>query len=118
MIISRGIAKDLLYIAEVHLCGIYGLRVKANPVICVECVKWIHGRCAEVKRVILNFSRNFACECEEILDGQWSKENSYVRMFRQCKIIYLGDNVSVSGGCEAASTARTRFELIHVREIW
>ena len=35
------------------------MRVKANSVLHVRCGKWIHGRCARVKRVTLILSRNF-----------------------------------------------------------
>ena len=34
-------------------CGICGKRVTANSVLCVKCMKWIHGRCVKVKRVTL-----------------------------------------------------------------
>ena len=27
------------------------MRVMANSVLCVQCGKWIHGRCAEMKSV-------------------------------------------------------------------
>ena len=37
------------------------MRVKANSVLCLQCGKWIHGRCAGVKRLLPKLSRNFAC---------------------------------------------------------
>ena len=37
----------------------------ANSVLCVQCGKWIHGRCARVKMVTAKCSRNFTCRrCE------------------------------------------------------
>ena len=46
-------------------CGICGLRVKANLVMCVKCGKWIHSRCAAMKMVTSGISRDFACrKCE------------------------------------------------------
>ena len=33
---------DLFYVDP---CGAYNFRVKANSVLCVQCGKWIHGRC-------------------------------------------------------------------------
>ena len=46
---------------KVDPCGVCSLRVKANSVLCLQCGKWIHGRCAAVKRVTQMFSRTFAC---------------------------------------------------------
>ena len=34
----------------VDLCGVCSLRVKANLVLCIQCGKWIHGRCVGVKK--------------------------------------------------------------------
>ena len=46
-------------------CGVCSLRVKVNSAKCLQCGKWIHGICAEVKRVTPTFSRNFAYrKCE------------------------------------------------------
>ena len=51
---------------NVYPCGTCSLRVtEANSVLCAHCGKWIHGRCAGVKRVTSKFSRHFACrKCE------------------------------------------------------
>ena len=47
-------------------CGVCSLRVKAISVVCLQCGKWIHGRCTGVKRVTPMFSRNYTCrKCEE-----------------------------------------------------
>ena len=45
MMVSGGITKDGM---SKMVCS---LRIKANSVLCVQCGKWIHGRCAGVKRV-------------------------------------------------------------------
>ena len=64
MVIS-GITKDDMSKSKVEPCGVCSLRVKANSVLCVQCGKFIHGRCAGVKRVTTKFSRNFVCrKCE------------------------------------------------------
>ena len=39
---------------------ICGLRAKANTVLCVQSGKWIHSRCAGMKRVTAKFSRNLS----------------------------------------------------------
>ena len=44
----------------------------ANSVLCVKCGKWIHGRCAKVKRVTPRLGRNFAIvsgRCKKKVDG-------------------------------------------------
>ena len=33
----------------------------ANSVLYVKCRKWIHGRCAKVKKVTLRLGRDFVC---------------------------------------------------------
>ena len=35
--------------------------IESNSVLCLQCGKWIHGRCAVVKWVTPKFSRNFTC---------------------------------------------------------
>ena len=51
--------------SKVDPCGVCSLRVRANSVLCLQCGKLIHGRCAGVKRVTPLFSRNFTCrKCE------------------------------------------------------
>ena len=46
VMISDGIRKDGLSKSKVDPCGVCNLRVKANVVLCVQCGKWIYGRCA------------------------------------------------------------------------
>ena len=54
MVIS-GITLDGLSKSKVDPCGFCSLRVKANAVLCVQCGKWNHGRCARMKRVTPKF---------------------------------------------------------------
>ena len=50
---------------KVDPCGVCSLTAKANSVLCVQCGKWIHGRCAGVNMVTPKLSRNFTCrKCE------------------------------------------------------
>ena len=60
MMVSSSITKDGISKRKVDPCGFCCLRVKVNSVLCVQCGRWIHGRCAGVKRVTPKFSRNFA----------------------------------------------------------
>ena len=55
------ITKDDMSKCIVDLCEVSSLTVKANSALCVQCGKWIHGRCAGMKRVTPQFSRNLTC---------------------------------------------------------
>ena len=50
-----GITRDGRSKSNVDPCGVCSLRVKANSVLCLQCGKWIHSRCAGVKRVTPKF---------------------------------------------------------------
>ena len=59
---SGGIAEDGLSKNKVDPCGVCCLTVKVKSVLCD---KWIHGRCAGVRKVSSKFKRNFTCiKCE------------------------------------------------------
>ena len=54
-----------MFNSKVDPCGVCCLRVKAISVLCLHCGKWIHGRCAGMKRGNSKLSRNFSCrKCE------------------------------------------------------
>ena len=55
VVVRGGISKDGLSESKVDPCGVYSLRVKVNSDLCVQCGRWIHGRCAGVKRVTAVF---------------------------------------------------------------
>ena len=46
--VSDGITKDGMSKSKVNPCGVCSLRVKANSALCLQCGKWIHGRCARM----------------------------------------------------------------------
>ena len=52
-------AEGEVTVSKIDPCGICGKRVRANSVLCVKYRKWIHGRCAKVKRVTLKLGRDF-----------------------------------------------------------
>ena len=63
--VCSSITKDGLSKIKVDPCGVCSLRAKANSILCLLYGKWIHGRCAGVKKVAPMFSRNFTCrKCE------------------------------------------------------
>ena len=109
VMVRGGISKDGLSKNRADRCGVSSLRVKANSVLCVKCGKWIHSRCAGVKRITQKFSGNFACrKCEGNIGEAVEQEEKIcdeVETVRE--FTYLGDSVSAGGECEAAVTART-----------
>ena len=46
VMVNSGISKNDMSKSKVDPCGICSLRVKANLVLCVQCGKLIHSRCA------------------------------------------------------------------------
>ena len=58
---SDNIMKDGMSKGKVDPCWVCILGVKANWVLCLQYGKWVHSRCAGVKRVTPMFSRNFTC---------------------------------------------------------
>ena len=51
VMVSGRITMDGISKSMVDPCGVCSLGVKDNSVVCLQCGKWIHGRCAGVKRV-------------------------------------------------------------------
>ena len=90
---GRHWAEDEVTVSKIDPCVICGKRVRANSVLCVKCRKWIHERCAKVKRVTLRLGRNFVCgrcmkEADEFMDSveKLCEEVETVRGF-----CYLGE---------------------------
>ena len=46
VMVSCGITKNGLSKGKVDPCGVCSLQVRANSVLCVQCGRWTHGRCA------------------------------------------------------------------------
>ena len=118
VMVSGGITKDGMSKSNVSPCGFCSLRVKDNSVLCVQCAKWIHGRCAGVKWATVAFLRNFTCrKCEvNIGEAVEHEEKLYNEVETVRAFTYLGDWVSTGGGCEAAVTARTRCGWVNFGE--
>ena len=112
--VSSDISQDCLSKGKVDSCVVCSLRVKAYSVLCG---KWIHGRCARLKRVTPKFARNFSCtRCEgNIGEAVEHEEKSCDEVETVGEFTYLGDSVSAGGGCEAAVTVRTRCGLVKFR---
>ena len=76
---SVNITKDGLSKNNVDPCGVCSLGVEANLLLCLQCGRWIHGRCAEVKMLTTKVSINVTCRCER----QWSRKKSYFVKWKQ-----------------------------------
>ena len=55
VIVSCSITKDGLSERKIDPCGACSLEVRDNSVLCIHCGRWIHGRCAGIKRVTPKF---------------------------------------------------------------
>ena len=51
VMVCGGITNDDISKRKVDPYEVCTLRVKSSSVLCVQCGKWIHGRCVRVKRV-------------------------------------------------------------------
>ena len=70
VMVSGGITKDGMFKRKVYPCWVSSLTVKADSVLCLQCDKLIHGRCARVKNVTPTFSRNFESrKCDGNIGG-------------------------------------------------
>ena len=99
VMVCSSITQDGLSKSNVCPCVVCSLRVKANSVWCLQCGKWIHGRCARIKRLTKKFSRNFTCrKCEgNITEGVEQEESLCVELETVREITYLGYRVNAGG---------------------
>ena len=76
----------------------------------------VSGSMVNAQRVTPKIKENLHAEkVKGILERQWSREKSH-RVETVQEFTYLGDNVSVSAGCEAAVTLRTKCGWAKCRE--
>ena len=59
VMVSGGITKDGMCKSNVDPCGVCSMKVKDNSALCLQCGKWIHSRCARVKKGNSNVSKKF-----------------------------------------------------------
>ena len=113
-------SKDEVLKSIVDPCAKCGKRVMANSVMCTKCGKWVHGRCARIKRITSTLAKGFVCKlCVDTKEGimEPSEELSFYDQADFVKsFCYLGDRLNASGRSEAAVTARTRVGWIQFRE--
>ena len=104
-----------LFKSKIDPCEVCGRRVMANSVLCTKCGKWVHEKCAKIKRATARLAMHFVCsKCKEIIKRTVDLiEKLYDKANGFC---YLGDRLNASGGCEAAVTARVRIGWVRFRE--
>ena len=79
-----GITTDALCKGEVETYGVSTLIVKANSVLCVQCGKWIRGRCIGEKRLTPRLPQKIiCCKCEGNIERLMNSKKCYVMMWRQ-----------------------------------
>ena len=99
-------------------CGLSGRKTMLNAVLCKSCGKWIHGRCAEIKRVANGLAIDFMCrKCKRSHKNvEYHKVKLHDVVETVTEYSYLGDGINSGGGCVAAVTSRTRMRWAKVRE--
>ena len=79
VMVSGSITKDGMSKSKVDPCGVCNLIAKANSALCAQCSKWIHGRCAWIKRVIQWLQEMLhARNVKGIFEKQWSRQKCNV----------------------------------------
>ena len=53
--------------SKVDPCAKCGKRVMTNSVMCTKCGKWVHGKCAKMKRVTSTLAKGFVCKLLHVL---------------------------------------------------
>ena len=56
------VSKSEVLKSKVNLCAKCSKKVMANSMMCTKCGKWVHGRCAKIKRVTSTLAKGFLCE--------------------------------------------------------
>ena len=104
--------------SKIDPCGVYGNRVMLNSVLCKKCGKWIHGRCAKMKRVTTSLAQGFVCVmCRKIAEGRVKPVEELCDGVESVnRFCYLGDRLNASDRCEVAVTARARLGWVKFRE--
>ena len=106
--------------SKVNLCAKCDKRVMENSMMCTKCGKWVHGKCAKMKRVISTLAKVFFCElCVHTKEGI-VEPGEEISCFDQVDLVktfcYFGDRLNAGRGSEAAVTARTRIGWIKFRK--
>ena len=99
-------------------CCICSRKTMLNAVVCKYCGNWIHGRCAEIKRITNIISIDLKCrKCkghhENVED---LKETLHDDVETVIDFSYLDDIINSGGGCVTAVASRTRLGWVKFRK--
>ena len=116
MMVSR--MKGKIVLSKINPCGIRGKRVGSNAVCCTQCMKWICGRCAKMKKVTCSSVRHFVCRrCTDVGDDTEEPVEVLCDEVETVKgFCYLGDRLNASYGYETAVTSRVGIRWMKFRE--
>ena len=111
-------SEEELFKRKIDSCGVCGIIVMANSVLCTKCKNWVHGRFSQIKRVTARLAMHFVCaKCRRMMDGTVdSIEKLCDEVETVNRFCYLEGRLNSNGGCEAAVTARVRIGWVRFRE--
>ena len=76
--VSNCISQVGLSRGKIDPCGFCCMKVNDSSVLCGRHGKWIHGRCAGLKRLTPKISRNFTCrKCDVIIGEEVEQEEKF-----------------------------------------
>ena len=100
-------SKGEVFSSKVDPCAKCGKRV-----MCTKCGKWVHDRCAKMKRMTSTLAKACVCELCVYTKKGIVVPGEEISFFDQVDFVksfcYLGDRLNASGGSEAAVIARTK----------
>ena len=80
--------------SKVDPCAKCGKRVMANSMMYTKCGKWVHGRCAKMKRVTLTLAKGFVCKLSVTTKEEMMEPSEEISFFNQVAFVksfcYLG----------------------------
>ena len=78
--------------SKIDPCGGCGTQVMSNSVLCTACVKWVHARRTDKKKVAICLNKNFVCKkCRSVVKNfKGPDENLCDGVETVSKFTYLG----------------------------
>ena len=116
-----GTGLDLLQSSGEFPCAVCRTGVGSNSSICNGCKHWVHKKCSGLKR--LTKDPDYRCtRCQGTarpLDGRPQREVQVEpdKLEMVASFCYLGDMLSVAGGCELSTTTRVKKAWKNFKEL-
>ena len=109
-IVICGTGLDLLQSSDEFPCAVCRTGVGSNSIFCNGCKHWVHKKCSGLKRLKKDPNYRYT-QCQGTarpLDGRPQKEvqvgPDMLEVVHVAAFCYLGDMLSVAGGCELSTT--------------